>query len=230
VRKIPGTVVANPVTGKVFYTPPAGEKVIRDKLSNLEKFIHAPNDLDPLVRMAVAHYQFEAIHPFADGNGRTGRILNLLFLVERGLLKIPVLYLSRYIIQHKNDYYTLLREVTTRNAWEPWLLYMLAAVEETAVWTRDRVLAIRSLLEKTVSLCRKRLPPRIYSRELIDTIFFQPYCKINFLVEANIAERKTAAVYLQKLEEVGVLKSVKVGRERIFLNPKLLNLLRGQEK
>lgn len=230
VRKIPGTVVANPVTGKVFYTPPVGEKVIRDKLSNLEKFIHAPNDLDPLVRMAVAHYQFEAIHPFGDGNGRTGRILNLLFLVERGLLKIPVLYLSRYVIQHKNDYYTLLREVTVRERWEPWLLYMLAAVEETAVWTRDRVLAIRSLLEDTVALCRKRLPPRIYSRELIDTIFFQPYCKISFLVKADIAERKTAAVYLKKLEEVGVLKSVRVGRERIFLNPKLLNLLRGQEK
>jgi len=230
VRKVPGTVVANPVTRKVLFTPPVGEKIIRDKLSNLEKFIHAPNDLDPLLRMAVAHYQFEAIHPFPDGNGRTGRIINLLFLVERGLLKIPVLYLSRYIIQHKNDYYTLLREVTTRNAWEPWLLYMLTAVEETALWTRDRVLAIRALLEKTVALCRKKLPPRLYSRELIDTVFYQPYCKIGFLVDAEIAERKTAAVYLQRLEDIGVLRSVKAGRERIFLNPKLLDLLRGQEK
>ncbi len=230
VRKIPGTVVANPATGKVFYTPPVGERIIRDKLSNLEKFIHASNDMDPLVRMAVAHYQFEAIHPFVDGNGRTGRILNLLFLVERDLLKIPVLYLSRYIIQQKNDYYRLLRGVTAEEAWEPWLLYMLTAVEEMALWTRDRVLAIRSLLEKTVALCRKRLPPRIYSRELIDTIFYQPYCKIAFLVEAGLAERKTAAVYLQKLEDIGVLKSVKAGRERIFLNPKLLDLLRGQEK
>ena len=230
VRKIPGTVVANPATGKVLYTPPVGEKIIRDKLSNLEKFIHASNDMDPLVRMAVAHYQFEAIHPFSDGNGRTGRILNLLFLVERHLLKIPVLYLSRYIIRHKNDYYRLLREVTADAAWEAWLLYMLAAVEEMALWTRDRVLAIRSLLEETAALSRKKLPSRIYSRELIDTVFYQPYCKIGFLVEAGIAERKTAAVYLQRLEDIGVLKSVKAGRERIFLNPKLLNLLRGQEK
>ena len=230
VRKIPGTAITNPTTGKVFYTPPVGEKVIRDKLSDLEKFIHASNDMDPLVRMAVMHYQFEAIHPFPDGNGRTGRILNLLFLVERDLLKIPVLYLSRYIIQHKNDYYRLLREVTSEDAWQPWVLFMLSAVEETALWTRDRVLAIRALLEKTVALCRKKLSPRLYSRELIDTVFYQPYCKIGFLVDAGIAERKTAAVYLQRLEDIGILRSVKAGRERIFLNPKLLDLLRGQEK
>jgi len=158
VRKIPGTAITNPTTGNVYCTPPVGETVIRDKLSNLEKFIHVSNEMDPLVRMAVAHYQFEAIHPFADGNGRTGRILNLLFLVERDLLKIPVLYLSRYIIQNKNDYYRLLRELTANDAWEPWILFMLTAVEETALWTRDRVLAIRELSEKTVALCRKKLP------------------------------------------------------------------------
>jgi Fic family protein len=227
VRRVPGTAIANQTTRQVLYTPPEGEKVIREKLHNLEQYMHAEDDLDPLIRLAVMHYQFEAIHPFHDGNGRTGRILNILYLVEKGLLKIPVLYLSRYIIQNKGQYYRLLREVTERQTWEPWILYMLAAVQETARWTCEKILAIRDLLEETVSFCREKLPGRVYSRELIDLIFLQPYCKIAFLVEAGMAERKTAGSYLQELEKAGVLNSVRIGRERIYINPRLVELLRS---
>lgn len=227
VRKIPGTTLSNPMTGEVYYTPPEGERIIREKLGNLENYIHQEDDLDPLIRMAVMHYQFEAIHPFHDGNGRTGRILNILFLVEKGLLKIPVLYLSRYIIQNKSEYYRLLRRVTTEGAWEPWVMYMLTAIEETASWTCEKMKAIRNLLEETILFCRERLPATVYSRELIDLIFIQPYCKIAFLVDAEIAERKTASVYLQKLEGIGVLHSIQVGREKIYINPKLVDLLKG---
>ena len=225
IRKVSGTTIANPETGAVFYTPPEGEEIIRKKLANLEQFIHAHDGLDPLIRLAVMHYQFEAIHPFHDGNGRTGRILNILYLVEQGLLKIPVLYLSRFIIQHKNDYYRLLRDVTYNQAWEPWILYMLTAVEETAAWTGRKVFLIRDLLERTATVCKKKLPGNVYSRELMDLIFIQPYCKIAFVVEAGLAERKTASVYLQKLEEIGVLNSAKIGREKIYLNPALVELL-----
>ncbi|NTV51296.1 MAG: Fic family protein [Desulfobulbaceae bacterium] len=227
VRKVPGTVLSNPVTMEVFYTPPEGEVIICDKLKNLESYIHAEDDLDPLIRMAVMHYQFEAIHPFHDGNGRTGRILNILFLIERGLLKIPVLYLSRYIIRNKADYYRLLRDVTLSQAWEPWVMFVLDAIEETALWTFEKINAIRNLLEETATQCRERLPASVYSRELVDLIFVQPYCKIGFLVEAGIAERKTASVYLQRLEEIEVLKSIRIGKEKVFINPKLVDLLRG---
>jgi Fic family protein len=227
VRRVPGTAIANQTTRQVLYTPPEGEKVIREKLHNLEQYMHAEDDLDPLIRLAVMHYQFEAIHPFHDGNGRTGRILNILYLVEKGLLKIPVLYLSRYIIQNKGQYYRLLCEVTERQTWEPWILYMLAAVQETARWTCEKILAIRDLLEETVSFCREKLPGRVYSRELIDLIFLQPYCKIAFLVEAGMAERKTAGSYLQELEKAGVLNSVRIGKERIYINPRLVELLRS---
>jgi Fic family protein len=227
VRRVPGTAIANQTTRQVLYTPPEGEKVLREKLHNLEQYMHAEDDLDPLIRLAVMHYQFEAIHPFHDGNGRTGRILNILYLVEKGLLKIPVLYLSRYIIQNKGQYYRLLCEVTERQTWEPWILYMLAAVQETARWTCEKILAIRDLLEETVSFCREKLPGRVYSRELIDLIFLQPYCKIAFLVEAGMAERKTAGSYLQELEKAGVLNSVRIGKERIYINPRLVELLRS---
>jgi Fic family protein len=227
VRKLPGTTLSNPATGEVYYTPPEGEAVIREKLGNLETFIHSEDHLDPLIKMAVMHYQFEAIHPFHDGNGRTGRILNILFLVEKDLLKIPVLYLSRYIIQNKNEYYRLLQEVTVNGAWEPWVMYMLSAIEETAAWTCEKLKAIRDLLEETAIFCRENLPASVYSRELVDLIFVQPYCKIAFLVDAGIAERKTASVYLQKLEGIGVLTSSLLGREKVYVNPKLIGLLKG---
>ena len=198
--------------------------MLRDKLANWEKFIHEAEDIDPLVRMAMMHYQFEAIHPFIDGNGRTGRVLNLLFLVEKGLLKIPVLYLSRYIIQHKADYYRLLLAVTTQGRWEDWILYMLRAVFETAVWTTAKIQSIRVLLETTAEKIQLEAAP-IYSRELAELVFVQPYCRISNVVDAGLAKRQTASVYLKRLCEIGVLREVKAGRERLFINPPFLQLL-----
>ncbi len=225
IRKVPGTKVANLATGEVMYTPPEGEQVIRDKLKNLEDYIHAEDKVDPLIKLAIIHYQFEAIHPFFDGNGRAGRILNILFLVYKDLLALPVLYLSKYIIENKNDYYRLLRDVTEKDKWEPWILFMLDAVEQTSAYTRDKIINIRSLLEKTLEEAKKKLPERVYSKELIELLFHQPYTKGQFLVEAKIAERKTAADYLKELEKVGILKSKKIGKENLYLNVKLFNLL-----
>lgn len=207
------------------YTPPRGRARLTALLQNLTDFLVAPGDLDPLLRMAVAHYQFEAIHAFVDGNGRTGRILNILALVQAGLLDIPVLYLSRYIIQHKAEYYRRLRRVTEQGDWEGWLLFMLAAVEETARWTTGRILAIRDLFEATAARCRQELPRRVYSRELMELIFAQPYVKVRFIVDAGIAERKTASEYLRALEQIGILASEKRGRETIYRHPALLEVL-----
>jgi Fic family protein len=225
IRRMPGTAVANAATGAVIYTPPEGEAVIRDKLKNLEDFIHAEDDLDPLIKLALIHYQFEAIHPFADGNGRTGRIINILFLVQNGLLDLPVLYLSKSIIEQKNDYYRLLRQVTEKGLWEPWILFMLKAVQDTATFTRERTMAIRALMNTTMEKAKEKLPARVYSKELIETIFRQPYTKGQFLVDAGIAKRQTAAEYLKKLERIGILKPHKIGKETLFLNVDLYGLL-----
>jgi Fic family protein len=209
---------------RITYTPPRGGNGLLDKLKNLESFFLGADGPDPLIRMAVGHYQFEAIHPFTDGNGRTGRILNILYLLHAGLLEIPVLYLSRFIIQNKPDYYRLLREVTENGNWEPWLLYMLRGVEETASWTSGRIVEIRKLLESTIEHVRSDAP-KIYSRELIDLIFRQPYCKIGFIVNAKIAERKTASMYLRELEAMKILTAEKSGREVVYRHPALLELL-----
>ncbi len=225
IRKIPGTTIANAATGKVIYTPPEGESLLRDKLKNLESYIHADNAVDPLIKLAVIHYQFETIHPFTDGNGRTGRIINILYLVLEDLLDLPVLYLSKYIIERKNDYYRLLCGVTERGRWEPWILYMLDAVEQTALFTRDRIVKIRDLMEKTLQLAKKKLPSRVYSKELIELLFHQPYTKGQFLVDAGIAERKTAAEYLKELEKIKALKLHRIGKENLYLNVKLYKLL-----
>lgn len=219
VRRVPGTALKN-AHGEVVYTPPVGEAVIRDKLSNLEQFIHAQDDLDPLVKMAVMHYQFEAIHPFEDGNGRTGRILNLLYLVEQGLLDIPVLFLSRYIIANKAGYYDGLRGVTEQQAWEPWILFMLQAVESTAQQTFDQVTRIRALMEQVREQVHQQAPG-IYSKDLIEVIFRHPYTKIQFLVDAGIAKRQTASNYLQTLAGLGVLRASKQGREMYYINDAL---------
>lgn len=225
IRRLPGTAVVNAATGKIIYTPPEGESVIRDKLKNLEDFIHGRNDMDPLIEMALIHYQFEAIHPFSDGNGRSGRIINILFLVMKGLLTLPVLYLSKAIIERKDDYYRLLRQVTESGLWEPWILFMLEAVEDTAVFTRERILAIRNLMAETMETTRKKLPARVYSKELIEIIFRQPYTKGQFLVDTGIAKRQTAADYLKELGKIGILKPHKIGRETLYLNVKLYKLL-----
>ena len=224
IRRVPGTVIGNPVTGEVIYTPPEGETLIRDLLSNWERFIHAEDDLDPLVKMAISHYQFEAIRPFVDGNGRTGRVLNVLHLIERDLLTLPILYLSRYIVQSKADYYRLLLGVTRDEAWEEWILYMLEGVEQVSEWTCRKIAAVRSLMEQTASHVRTRLP-KIYSHELLQVIFEQPYCRISSLVERDIAKRQTASVYLKQLAEIGVLEEQAVGREKLFVHRKLMRLM-----
>ena len=228
IRNIPGTAVANGVTGEVIFTPPEGESVIRDKLKNLEDFIHAEDSIDPLIKLAVIHYQFESIHPFSDGNGRTGRIINILYLVFRGLLELPVLYLSKYIIENKCEYYRLLRRVTEYADWEPWTLYMLNAVEDTALFTRERILAIRDLMEKTRLVAKEKLPGRVYSKELIDLLFRQPYCKIAFLVDEGIASRNIASNYLNELTKIRILKREKIGNEFVYLNIPLYELLTKQ--
>jgi len=216
--------IGNRAAGHVTYTPPRGGKGLQAKLRNLEAYLLGADGPDPLIRMAVGHYQFEAIHPFTDGNGRTGRILNILYLLHAGLLEIPVLYLSRFIIRQKSDYYRALRAVTEDGAWEPWVLYMLRGVEETSVWTVGRIRAIRDLMDATIERCRTEVP-KVYSKELIELIFRSPYCKIAFAVHARIAERKTASVYLQELERIGVLKGDKRGREMIYRHPALLKVL-----
>jgi Fic family protein len=224
VRKVPGTKLANDATGEVIYTPPEVESRLRDKLANWERFVHDQQDIDPVVRMAVAHYQFEAIHPFTDGNGRTGRVLNLLMLVEQGLLDQPVLYLSRFIIRNKAAYYDGLLAVTARDEWEPWILYMLRATQETAEWTLAKIDAVRKLIEHTAEYARKAVPKQ-YSRELIDLIFVQPYCRIDNVVAAGIAKRQTASIYLHALEGAGILQAKQIGLNKLFLNSRFLKLL-----
>ena len=229
VRRTPGTTLTNDRTREVIYTPPEGEALLREKLANWEQWMHGAlpgsDDIDPLVRMAIAHYQFEAIHPFTDGNGRTGRIINLLYLVEQKLLDIPILYLSRHILRHRSEYYSGLQSVTATGAWEPWLLYMLHGVTETARWTMDKILAVRTLLEETTERMRREAGP-IYSRELAELIFVRPYCRISHIVEAGLAKRQTASAYLKHLTDIGILREHKVGREKVFLNPAFIELLK----
>jgi Fic family protein len=212
----------------VIYTPPEGQKLLIDKLDNWADFMHNDTDIDPLVRLAVQHYQFEAIHPFADGNGRTGRILNILFLVEHGLLDSPILYLSRYIISNKAAYYRLLQNVTREQGWTPWVNFILEGIEETCIWTTDKIKAIRELMEHTAEFVQYKMP-KTYTWELVELLFKQPYCRIGNLVDAEIAKRQTASVYLNQLCDAGVLKEIKSGRENIFIHPKYIELLTGEE-
>ncbi len=230
IRKVSGTTLANQSTGKIIYTPPEGESRLRDLLTNWELFIHAEEEdpltkTDPLIKMAVSHYQFEAIHPFTDGNGRTGRILNMLYLIEQKLLTLPILYLSRYILQNRAEYYRLLTQVTSDGAWEEWILYMLKGVEQTASWTTQKIAAVRQLMENTGDYIRQALP-KIYSHELVQVIFEQPYCRIANLVDRDIAKRQTASVYLKQLAEIGVLNELQVGKEKLFVHPKLIQLMK----
>jgi Fic family protein len=224
VRRIPGTALGNEARGEIVYTPPVGEAVLRDKLANWERFLHNEESIDPLIRMAVGHYQFEAIHPFTDGNGRTGRVLNSLFLIEQELLTLPVLYLSRFILANRGEYNALLLNVTTNRDWEPWILWMLTAVENTAKWTTAKIAAIRTLSEHTTSYVKQTLP-KIYSYELVNLIFELPYCRIGNLIEKEIAKRQAASQYLKQLVEIGVLVEHRTGKEKLFVHPKLMRLL-----
>ena len=223
IRKTPGTVLRDQ-NNNVVYTPPVGEDSIRELLANWERFIHGDDDLDPLVKMAIAHYQFECIHPFPDGNGRTGRILNILYLIQSELLSLPILYLSRFILERRDDYYTLLRRVTEEGDWESWILFMLEAVESTSRWTTDKISIVRALMAETTEYVRETLP-KIYTHELVQALFAQPYCRIDNLVERGVAKRQTASTYLKQLVEIGVLEEMSVGREKLYINTRLLQEL-----
>lgn len=226
VRDRPGTYIATSRRQQRIYTPPEGQSLILDHLSAWERFLHADHDLDPLVSMALQHYQFEAIHPFFDGNGRTGRIINLLYLVERGLLHLPVLYLSGHIVRHKDEYYACLRGVTRDDAWEPWLLFMLEAVRTTALWTLQLVEDVERLRTTSVETIAVAVPTASAS-ELSQLLFSQPYVRIENLVQHGMAQRQTASRWLHALADAGVLARHKVGRSVLFTNVALLNLLLG---
>jgi len=224
-RKFPGTALINSKTGRVIYTPPDNLSDINRLLRNFEKFINERDHVPYLIKMAIQHYQFESIHPFYDGNGRTGRIINILFLMMSGLIDKPVLYLSGYIIENKSEYYTLLQEVRTKNNWEGWIIYMLKGVEYSARIALDQVITINKLLESTKEKV-KRKSPKIYSSELIELLFEQPYCKSDFLEKRLFISRITAAKYLKELERMNVLQSHKVWKETIYVNKTLFELFR----
>jgi Fic family protein len=223
VRRVPGTALAR-ANGDIVYTPPVGEELLRRLLANWEQFMHGDEGLDPLIRMAISHYQFEAIHPFTDGNGRTGRILNSLFFISRDLLTLPILYLSRYIIENKSDYYRLLLEVTRTSDWQEWLLFMLRGVEETSRWTVAKIGAIRRLQTETSEYVRSK-KPKIYSHEFVNLIFEKPYARIQDVTDRGLAGRQTASVYLKALVEIGVLAEKSAGREKLFIHPRLMAIL-----
>lgn len=230
IRNTPGTALKNAINGEVVYTPPCCEDVLRDKLRSLEQFINDPNlsDLDPLIKMALIHYQFEAIHPFSDGNGRTGRIVNVLYLVQQSLLPQPVLYLSSYIVDHKTDYYRLLRDVTEKGGWEDWTTFMLTAVAETAKLTTAKINRILELKIKMESEA-KDIFGASYNHELMQLMFTQPYLKIELLERKKIAHRQTASSWLKKLAEANVLHPEKTGRTTYYINHRLMNILSGHE-
>ena len=226
IRKQAGTTLKNEQTGEIIYTPPQDYNTILDLLHNLEEYINDPtiDSYDPLVKMAIIHYQFESIHPFYDGNGRTGRIINILYLILNNLLDLPVLYLSSYIIRTKSDYYKLLNAVRTQDAWEEWILYILTAVEETSKESVKLIEAITKLIQETKIKLRNKLP-KLYSKDLLEVLFKHPYTKISFLVEELNINRKTASLHLRAIEEIGILESVKMGRDVYFINIRLFELL-----
>lgn len=223
IRTTPGTTLSN-TKGEVIYTPPSGEHVIREKMANLESFINENDAIDPLIKMAVSHYQFEAIHPFSDGNGRTGRILLLLQLKLEQLLDVPALFLSEYIIEHKEKYYEGLKSITEKNDWSQFILYMLDMVETTAVKGLERLESIIQLMETTGQEIKEKLP-KVYSKDLVEVLFKLPYTKRQNLIDINLGTPKTVGNYLIALEEKGFLKSVRVGKEKLYLNPSLMDVL-----
>ncbi len=226
IRAMAGTVLKNDRTGEIVYTPPQEKGEILDLLNDfLEHFNINQSDLSPLINLAVLHYQFESIHPFYDGNGRTGRILNILYLIINNLLDIPILYLSSYINENKAQYYKYLNHVNKTNEWEEYILYMLKALEETANNTIEKINKIKEQLEKTADIVKDKAS-KIYRKELVELLFEQPYSKIEFVVEKLKVERKAASRYLKKLEEIGILKSEKIGRENLYLNTELIEILK----
>ena len=221
IRKLPGTTLQNQSTGEIIYTPPSGEQEILRLMGNLMEYINQPdNQVDPLIKLAVIHYQFESIHPFYDGNGRTGRIINVLYLVLQEILDSPILYLSKYINKNKTGYYTLLQEVRTKENWEDWIIYMLTGLEETAVESLHMVKQISKVMANMSEEIKTALP-KIHSKELLELLFYEFYTKIDYIGKGLNVSRKTASVYLIALEEAGFLTSQKIGKEKIYLNNRL---------
>jgi Fic family protein len=228
IRKQPGTSLKNARTGKVIYTPPSGKDVIDQKLKNLEHYINTEDNTDHLIKMAIIHYQFESIHPFYDGNGRTGRIINVLYLILNKLLDLPILYLSSYIIHHKKQYYDGLSSVREKKDWESWILYMLDSTEQTSKSTMALIRNIKKMMDKQIALVKQKCP-KIYSKELVETLFVQPYCRISSLEKNLDISRFTASKYLKELEKIGLLKSEKTGRDILYINKALFDLLKEQD-
>jgi len=230
IRSTPGTSLKNAINGEVIYTPPCCEDVLREKLAALEQFINDSeiSALDPLVKMALIHYQFEAIHPFPDGNGRTGRIVNALYLVQQELLSQPVLYLSSYVAKYKTEYYQLLRGVTEKNDWHDWVMYMLTALTETAQLTTKKIRNMLSLKDETERKMKQVLGSS-FSYDLLQLMFTLPYLKIELLEKKEIAHRQTASTWLKKLTDADILKPHKIGRTTYFINYKLMELLSTDE-
>jgi len=224
-RKLPGTALKNATTGETVYTPPQEYSEILDLMTNLEQFINddTMSDFDPLVKMAIIHYQFESIHPFYDGNGRTGRIINVLYLVMKDLLNLPILYLSRYIILNKGDYYKLLQEIRETDNWENWLLFMLDAVEQISKETIGLIGKIRKLIFEYKNILRNNY--KFYSQDLLNNLFKHPYTKIEFIERDLGVSRITAAKYLNELAKDGLLRKEKLGTGNYYINERLMNLL-----
>ncbi len=225
-RTLPGTKLLNDQTGQVIYTPPQDASEIIDLMNNLENFINddGMSDLDPLIKMAIIHHQFESIHPFYDGNGRTGRIINIVYLIQKNLLNLPVLYLSKYIIQHKNDYYHLLQTVRDKNDWETWIIYMVSGVEQTANESVVLINNIKNLMQSTKNNLREKLP-KIYSQDLLNNLFKFPYTKIEYLEKDLGISRSTAVRYLETLVQTGFLEKQRIGRDNFYVNQPLFGLL-----
>lgn len=229
VRDLPGTFIGNPATREAIYTPPDGQRLLMERLDAWARFVHTSTALDPLVVMALAHYQFEAIHPFSDDNGRTGRIVNILLLIDRGLLSEPILYLSRYIIQNKAEYYRLLLAVTAEAAWEDWVQFMLEGIRQTALSTIEKIDDIQALYREMQGELRAVLPSGA-NADLLDVLFEQPYCRITTVMERCDVTRPTATKWLKILTEAEVLISVKSGRSLVFINRAFFSLLTRAER
>ncbi|WP_248850209.1 Fic family protein [Thiomicrospira microaerophila] len=229
IRKQGGTKLKNDQTGEVIFTPPQQENDIRNALSNLEQYINNPelDDIDPLIKMAVIHHQFETIHPFYDGNGRTGRILNILYLVLSDLLELPILYLSRFITTHKADYYRLLQNVRTEQTWEEWVLFMLEGIEQTANQTIQLIHKIDELMQHTGQRIQEQ-DAKLYSKDVLEVLFVHPYTKIEFTEQSLNISRKTASTYLNKLVEMKILHPVKMGTSKYFINTQFYQILSGE--
>ncbi len=224
-RKVPGTELKNSITGKTIYTPPQDYDSIVRLMGDLQIYMNDDeiNDYDPLVKMAIIHYQFESIHPFYDGNGRTGRIINILFLIMKGYLDLPILYYSRYIIHYKVDYYKLFQEVRERNEWEEWILFMVKGLGETAKQTIATIRSIRKEMQKMKIEMRENY--KFYSQDLLNTLFQHPYTKIEFIMDELQVSRTSASSYLNTLARDGLLRKDKIGNSNYYVNERLMAIL-----